>query len=224
MSSSGNGGAGGAGGGSGGGGGAGRLNDGGAGGAVSGTGGGGSPAVRAAVAEPRVRRRQPATPRRLPRRRQRKLRGIRPGTAETGGAPPAARPCLIVGAKPLVRADIQLHAELAARGLEVEDMLDGMSSTASAEGKRLIVISYSIESANVRGKFDNVKVPVMVLEHVLLDGLGMTSASGHGWLHDVSQITINGAAASPLAAGLTGDVTVFTSPGGVFWGIPRPAP
>ena len=144
------------------------------------------------------------------------------GDGNAAPVPAGGKAWLIVGAKPLQRADNQLHAELAAAGLEVEDVLDGMSSTAGAEGKRLIVISYSIESANVRGKFNEVKVPVIVMEHVLLDGLGMTSASGHGWLHNVSQITITAPPGNPLAAGFTGDVTIFTSPGGVFWGDPAP--
>lgn len=143
-------------------------------------------------------------------------------SSDTPAATTGGKAILIVGAKPLQRADNQLHDTLVAAGLQVEDVLDGMSSAAAAADARLVVISYSIESANVRGKFNDAKVPVIVMEHVLLDGLGMTSASGHGWLHNVSQLTITGPPSNPLAAGFTGDVTVFTSPGGVFWGEPAP--
>ena len=141
------------------------------------------------------------------------------GATVEGGGAAGAKVLLVVGAIPLVRTDIQLHAELASRGLMVEDVLDGASTTASAAGKRLVVISYSVESANVRGKFTDVPVPLMVMEHVLLDGLGMTTATGHGWMLNVSQISMTGGD-SPLAAGLTGDVTIYEKAGGVFWGVP----
>jgi hypothetical protein len=161
------------------------------------------------------------------------------GSAGTGGAPapadagaissPDAAPpaaggeaLLIVGSLPLAGTDRQIQSELEAKGLKVQALVDGMTSAATAAGKRVLVISYSVESANVRGKFADVETPIIVMEHVLLPDLGMTTAAGHGWKLDVTDITI-APTDSPLAAGLTGDVPVFTlRTGEVFWGIPAP--
>ena len=139
-------------------------------------------------------------------------------------APPAAggEALLIVGRLPLQGTDSQIQAELEAKGLKVQALVDGMTSAATAAGKRVLVISYSIESANVRGKFADVETPIIVLEHVLLPDLGMTTAADHGWKLNVTDITI-GPTDSALAAGLSGDVPVFVQrTGEVFWGVPAP--
>ena len=99
-------------------------------------------------------------------------------------------------------------------------VVDGMTSAMTAAGKRVMVISYSVESANVLGKFTDVATPIIVMEHVLLPDLGMTAGNGHGWKLNVTDISLR-PSDSPLAAGLTGDVPVFVQKTGeVFWGAP----
>ena len=141
-------------------------------------------------------------------------------TAEAGGG--GGQALLVVGQIPLIGSDIQLHEQLVSRGLAVQDVLDAMATPASAAGKQVIVLSYSVDSEEVRGKFNDATVPIIVTEHNLLDSLGMTSAAGHGWQQGVTQITVT-TADHPLAAGFSGDVTVYTKTGEVFWGVPSAA-
>jgi hypothetical protein len=127
-----------------------------------------------------------------------------------------------VGNLPLTGDDILIHQELVNRGLTVEDILDQMSSAMSATGKKIVVISYSVDSEFVTNKFADVATPVMVMEHNLLGILGMTANNAHGWQEPATQITIT-APDSPIAAGFTGDVTIYSRTGEVFWGVPSAA-
>ena len=129
---------------------------------------------------------------------------------------------LVVGQVPLIGSDIQISEALVAKGLKVEPVLDSKSTTANATGKQLVVLSYSVDSEEVTTKFVDVPAAIIVMEHVLLQPLGMTD-SAHGWVKPATQITIT-AGDSPLTAGLPpGDVTVFSRPGSVFWGVPSAA-
>ena len=126
---------------------------------------------------------------------------------------------LVVGQIPLIGSDVQVHEQLAGRGLLVEDRLDAKTTAETTRGHRVVVISYSVDSENVSGKFGDIAAPILVLEHNILDDLGMTAPKAHGWQLGVTQITITDPT-SPLAAGFSGDVTVYGKSGEVFWGIP----
>lgn len=144
------------------------------------------------------------------------------GPPDTGGNG-GGEALLVVGQIPLIGSDVQLHEQLASRGLAVQDLLDSMTTPGSAAGKKVVVLSYSVDSEEVRGKFNDAAVPIIVTEHNLLDSLGMTApGGGHGWQLGVTQVTVT-APDHPLAAGFSGDVTVYTKSGEVFWGIPSPA-
>jgi hypothetical protein len=139
------------------------------------------------------------------------------GPAVTGGAA-----LMVVGKGPLIGDDLQIQKVLADKGLKVETVPDATATAANAQGKRVVILSYSLDSDLFKNKaeFVDVAVPIIVMEHALLGTLGM--ANNHKWAEPVTQITITGAD-SPLAAGLPmGDVTVYGKTGEVFWGVPGP--
>ena len=136
----------------------------------------------------------------------------------------ANRKVLFVGGEmPMVGVDLQIHDLLKTKNIEVEDARETVSP-ASAQGKGLIIISYSVLSTTFKATdFADLPVPIMVLEHFLLPELGMTSADGHGFEPDVTQITLTSRDAT-LSAGLpAGDVTVYSMVGEFFWGMPSAA-
>jgi hypothetical protein len=127
---------------------------------------------------------------------------------------------MVVGKGPLIGDDLQIQKVLTDIGLKVETVEDAVATPANAMGKRVVILSYSLDSDLFKNKaaFTDVAVPFIVMEHALLGTLGM--ATNHKWAEPVTQITIT-AADSPLAAGLpAGDVTVYQKSGEVFWGVP----
>jgi hypothetical protein len=89
---------------------------------------------------------------------------------------------------------------------------DDASQTSDATGKSLVVISSSVSSSAVNTKFEDVGVPVMVMENDLLEIMGM-STNAHGNQANQTQLTIINTTNHPLAAGLSAntDYTVYRS-------------
>ena len=138
---------------------------------------------------------------------------------DTGSAP--QRALLVVGPGMPVGTDAALRDRLAMR-FTVDVVADADSATANADGKALVVISGSVDSMTVGTKFRDVAVPVMLLEVNLMDTMGLTGApaSQHGSSGAMeTQIAIV-ASNHPLAAGLSGNVTVYSMPGRLAWGVP----
>jgi len=128
----------------------------------------------------------------------------------------------VAGEMPMVGVDLQIHDLLKTKGIEVEDVRETVSP-ARADGKGLVIISYSVLSTNFNAAdFADLPVPLMVMEHFLLPDLGMTSSDGHGYEPDVTQISLT--SRDPMLSGglPTGDATVYSQVGEVFWGIPSP--
>jgi hypothetical protein len=143
-------------------------------------------------------------------------------SAEVGPAVSGGAALMVVGKGPLIGDDLQIQKVLQDKGLKVETVEDAVATAASAQGKRVVILSYSLDSDLFKNKaeFVDVPVPLIVMEHALLGTLGM--ANNHKWAEPVTQITITGPD-SPLAAGLPmGDVTVYGKTGEVFWGVPGP--
>jgi hypothetical protein len=134
---------------------------------------------------------------------------------------PAGRALMVVGAIPLVGTDVVIHDALKARGLDVDEVRETLVTPAMAEGRKLVVISCSILSSDFKADFTGVRAPIIVLEHKILENLGMTTAAGHGFQDKLTAITMT--STDPvLAAGFTGDVTVYQRVGEMFWGLPGP--
>src|SRR4051794_41136837 len=93
-----------------------------------------------------------------------------------GGAPAAAGPpaegggaLMVVGTIPLVGTDAVIRDALAARHLQVQEVLESQATPKDAEGKRLVILSCSMQSTKLATNFADAPVPVIVLEHFLLD-------------------------------------------------------
>jgi hypothetical protein len=148
-----------------------------------------------------------------------------PPAEGTPSAPVAGGKALIVvGTIPLVGTDVQIRQALMARKLEVQEALEAKVTAADAADKRVVVLSFSMQSGSfaARKDFAAVKAPIIVLEHFLLPVLGMTTDAGHGFEQNLTQLTI--AATDPvLSAGFpAGDLTVYARTQEMFWGVPGP--
>jgi hypothetical protein len=122
-----------------------------------------------------------------------------------------------------VGTDVVIRDALRARNLRVDEIREASATAAGASGARLIVLSCSMQSTALKASFADTPVPIIVLEHFLLDDLGMTAdGRGHGFQQNLTAISI--VSSDPvLTAGLpTGEVTVYSRVGEMFWGIPGP--
>jgi hypothetical protein len=124
--------------------------------------------------------------------------------------------------------DLQMKARLEAKGLMVDMDVDALSTVAAVEGKiDLLVISSSINRTNLfdgtKARFKDVAIPTIVMKDGTIEvmGLGMGSSGGFSTEVGQTQITIV-APGDPLAAGLTGNVTVYTKGDRLIWGQPGP--
>lgn len=141
--------------------------------------------------------------------------------APAAPAPSAGKALMVVGAIPLVGTDVQIRDALRARQLEVEEVTEVAATPAHAQGKRVVVLSFSMLSTAFKADLADAPVPVIVMEHNLLPRLGMTSAEGHGYQPGLTHLVL----ASPdpvLSAGLSGEVAVHLREQQMFWGKPGP--
>lgn len=135
--------------------------------------------------------------------------------------PAAADTLLVVGAVPVSSGDASAVSQLQSLGQSVTVVEDGSSTTASANGKDLVVISDSVAPDQVSDKFNQVLVPVIVFEPWLYDNLGMTgpvAKTDYGRSGLQTQLRMSGT--HPLTGGLSGVVTVGTSSAKFSWGKP----
>jgi hypothetical protein len=89
---------------------------------------------------------------------------------------------------------------------------------ADATGQNIVVISSSVQADKVGNKFTKVTVPLLTWEYALYDDLGMATAPKT--TASQTQIAIV-SAAHPLAAGLSGHVTVHSTGYAVPSGVPN---
>jgi hypothetical protein len=146
--------------------------------------------------------------------------GPRPDAAPD--AQRAGKVYFIVGSVKHDQADAILQRRLTDRGLEVILVQDDKLTTVDTAPASLILLSQTASVAMVGARFRDVPKPVLLFEPLLYDDMGMvsaTTAGNRGVATGVSALQIE-TPASPLAAGLTGTVTVLTAPGDISWGIP----
>ncbi len=128
---------------------------------------------------------------------------------------------LVVGAVPVSSGDARVVSELQALGQPVTVVQAASSTTASANGKSLVVISNSVAPGKVGNKFNQVSAPVIAFEQGVYDNLGLTgpvSGTDFGRASNQTQIRMSGT--HPLTAGLSGLVAVGTSAAKFSWGKP----
>jgi hypothetical protein len=128
----------------------------------------------------------------------------------------------IAGEKPTVGTDAQIHEALKTRGLQIQDVRETTVTPAQAQGKRLIIVSYSIQSTSFKAEdWADVTVPILVLEHFTLPRLGMTTMNGF----QVGLTSLTIISNDPILTGglPMGDVSPYTAQGKeMFWGVPGP--
>ena len=118
--------------------------------------------------------------------------------------------------------DTVMAGRLKALGFAVTFASDKTASATSVAGADLIVISSSAESGNLGTRLRDVAIPVFCVENGQYPNQGMTAAgvgTGEGSVLAQTAVTIT-AGASPLAGGLTGNVTISSKAGELGWGAP----
>lgn len=129
----------------------------------------------------------------------------------------------VAGAIPVSSGDAAAISQLQSLGLAVTVVKDSASTTASANGRDLVVISDSVAPGKIGTKFNQVQVPVLTFEPWIYDNLGMTGTvarTDYGRSGSQTQLRIVGTHA--LTAGLSGVVTVGNAPASLAWGKPGP--
>lgn len=133
------------------------------------------------------------------------------------------RALLVAGALPLRPADEAMRSRLEkAFGFVVDVKLGKDPIDKIAAGKKLIVVSESVESAEVGSKLTTLAVPVLALEPALFDNLKMTgTVQNTDFGQATNQTDIDIDIGHPLAAGLSVErATVATAPAKFGWGKP----
>ena len=128
---------------------------------------------------------------------------------------------LVVGMAQLNGTDTLMRDRLMAK-MTVEVVPEAMATAATAAGKAIVAITSTTTAAGTNTKFRDVAVPVFLLEPNLMGPMRMTAdvATDRGTVME-TRVTI-AAAGHPLAAGLTGNVAVYSSAWRLVWGLPGP--
>lgn len=128
----------------------------------------------------------------------------------------------VVGNATLGSGDAAVKTRLESLGYAVTVKAAASSTTADATNKGLVVLSSTSNSGDVTTKFRTTLVPVLTWENALFDDLGMTNAAAadRGAATGQTQVNIINAA-HPMAATLTGKVTVTTTASTFSWGRPN---
>jgi hypothetical protein len=150
------------------------------------------------------------------------------GPAVASGAPVL----FVVGRIPLQPADERVKERFESLGYRVIAKTGYQVLPSDAAGKALIAISSTSSALDVTdvpgeltAKFRGSAVLVVSWEPRLHHDLGMTAGSEHqkdwGGLKDQSRAVVT-TPAHPLAAGLSGTVTLLSTPGRMSWGLVGP--
>ena len=143
-------------------------------------------------------------------------------TTSTPIAVTVSSPALLVaGSTTLNSSDAAIKARLEALNFVVTVKAASSAVTADATGKAVVVISSTVTPTAVGTKFRSVAVPVVTWESGLFTNMGMTGSTNKdfGTVTKQTQVKITNAA-HPLAAGLSGTVSVVTA-SGTFRGKPN---
>jgi hypothetical protein len=124
--------------------------------------------------------------------------------------------------------DRTMKMRLEARGYKVELLEDAVSTVAAVKDKALLVISSSINRTNLfdggQPRFKDLAVPTIVMKDGTIEVMGLGTGSAGGFSTGVGETEISIVApADPLAAGLMGNVAVYTKGDRLIWANPGPA-
>jgi hypothetical protein len=122
-------------------------------------------------------------------------------------------------------SDVAMMDRMRGYGFEVVVGQDEFVQTQDALLKELVMNSSSVDSGDVGNKFTTVAVPLFNWEEANEDDLLFTlntTGTDRGALGGQTTASIVNSA-HPMAAGLSGVVTIYDSPLEVAWGLPAPA-
>ena len=129
---------------------------------------------------------------------------------------------LVAASTTLSTADAAVRGRLEGAGYAPVLRAARPATTADADNKAVVVVSSTVNPADVAAKFRTSIAPVVTWESRIFDDLGMTgptAATDYGAAGNQSRLDIV-QSGHPLAAGLTGRVTVTTAPTTLDWGKP----
>ena len=134
---------------------------------------------------------------------------------------PVMRTALVVQGSPMTSTagDQAIRAALESRNFTVTLAGDSGVTAGDATGKDLVVLAGSCSSMVLGGKFRTVTVPVLNLESGVMGALGMTATAETNF-GEQAGTAVNVLGMHPLAAGLSGMVTVATSGANLNFAVP----
>ena len=138
------------------------------------------------------------------------------------GTDACSKDILLVSSKATMNSrDRKVAAHLEALGYRVTGADDNAVTAASANGYGLVLISDTVAAAKLGATFRDVRVPVVVFEGNVFDDMKMTgtASNDYGFSKYQTQLDMN-PVSHPLAAGLSGRVTVTTKSVTYYWGLP----
>ena len=120
---------------------------------------------------------------------------------------------------PMHPLDVTMKARLEAKGLIVDTIVDATATAALVMDKALIVVSNSVDRTKLfeggKPKFRDVHVPAMVMKDGVIEVMGMGAGPDGGYSTAVGQTSLTIVTpGDPLAAGLMGNVRVYTTMAG----------
>lgn len=117
-------------------------------------------------------------------------------------------------------AETSIKTRLEQLGFSVALVAAASSSDATADNMSLVFLSPSAADADVTTKFRSVAAPVITTKATLLDEMALVGASSQGSVNNQTNIAIT-TPAHPMAAGLSGTVTVLSPAATLGWGNPN---
>lgn len=114
--------------------------------------------------------------------------------------------------------DLATSNRLESLGYQVQMISDEIVTAGDADGKALVFISATTDSTILGATMRDVLTPVIVCESNLYDDMGLAVVLGSALNQDAVAIVDPG---HPLAASLSGTVTVYTANNQLRWGNPQ---
>ena len=142
------------------------------------------------------------------------------GVTVDNGAP-ASVVMVVSNPASLTSGDAAVFGHLLGAGYEVRLLDDGLATPADADGAAFVFIASSIHSYTLGNTFTDVAVPVWVAKPWLLDDMDMTGTAGgtdYGTVLSATVTIVDDG--HPLAAGLSGEVTVNSGGRTMSFGVP----
>jgi hypothetical protein len=117
--------------------------------------------------------------------------------------------------------DAKIKDHLEARGFTVRFGDDDDGDASKAAGTNLVIVTQTTGETRIGNKYNGVQVPLICLNGTVFDDMQMTAAEPGGTAN-LTMVAITNMA-HPLAAGLSGSVSVIGSSTAATWGLPAAA-